>query len=92
MFGFFHCRQAKNDAKRGLAEIHPNIVHVDRDTISNDSIVSDPILNQKLQDRLAKLNSNVVEVASSVSTIPTSSIVTRLQTKKGSETEKCLSL
>ena len=92
MFGFFHCRQAKNDAKRGLAEIHPNIVHVDRDTISNDSIVPDPILNQKLQDRSAKLNSNMVEVASSVSTKPTSSIVTRLQTKKGSETEKCLSL
>jgi hypothetical protein len=92
MFGFFHCRQAKNDAKRGLAEIHPNIVHVDRDTISNDSIVPDPILNQKLQDSSAKLNSNVVEVASSVSTKPTSSIVTRLQTEKGSETEKCLSL
>jgi|688.fasta_scaffold898710_2 hypothetical protein len=92
MFGFFHCRQAKNDAKRGLAEIHPNIVHVDRDTISNDSIVPDPILNQKLQDRSAKLNSNVVEVASSVSTKPTSSIVTRLQNKKGSETEKCHSL
>ena len=92
MFGFFHCRQAKNDAKRGLAEIHPNIVHVDCDTISNDSIVLDPILNQKLQDRSAELNSNVVEVASSVSTKPTSSIVTRLQTKKGSETEKCLSL
>ena len=92
MFGFFHCRQAKNDAKRGLAEIHLNIVHVDCDTISNDSIVLDPILNQKLQDRSAELNSNVVEVASSVSTKPTSSIVTRLQTKKGSETEKCLSL
>ena len=89
---FTHCRQAKNDAKRGLAEIHPNILNVDPGTISNDSIVPDPILNQKLQDRSAKLNSNMVEVASSVSTKPTSSIVTRLQTKKGSETEKCLSL
>ncbi len=120
---FTHCRQAKNDAKRGLAEIHPNILNVDPGTISNDSIVPAPILNQKLedklklQDRLAKLKlwreqkmateqkarankkapflvpgvtraSKVVEVASSVSTKPTSSRVTRSQTKKGSETEK----
>ena len=120
---FTHHRQAKNDAKRGLAEIHPNILNVDPGTISNDSIVPAPILNQKLQDklklqdRLAKLKlwweqkiateqkarankkapflvpgvtraSKVVEVASSVGTNPTSSRVTRSQTKKGCETEK----
>ena len=126
----YRCINNSNDATvsellvfSNPAEIHLNIVHVDCDTNSNDSIVLDPILNQKLedklklQDRLAKLKlwreqkmateqkarankkapflvpgvtraSKVVEVASSVSTKPTSSRVTRSQTKKGSETEK----
>lgn len=121
---FFHWnRQAKNDSKRGLAEIHPNTLNVDPSTISEDSTVPAPIHDQKLQDklklqdRLAKLKlwreqkiateekarankkapflvpgvtraSKVIDVTSSASIKPTSSRVTRSQTKRPIETEK----
>jgi hypothetical protein len=116
-------RQAKNDAKRGLAEIDQNILNVDPSTISKDSAVPVPIHDQKLQDklklqdRLAKLKlwrekkmateekarankkapflvpgvtrtTKVVETSSSATMKPSSTRVTRSQTKRPVETEK----
>jgi hypothetical protein len=86
MFGFFHCRQAKNDAKRGLAEIYPNVSNLNETVISD--FILPPIVNQKILHKFARSNRKVFEVTSSDSTKPTSSRVTRSQTKNKGKISK----